>query len=93
MAACRRDGKGPAHWAARHGRTAVLRRLLELGVEGGANARTANGTSMLMLACYGGHVAAAELLRQRGQRAGWNISSLQTPFTSESRSSVIQRSP
>ena len=33
---------------------------------GAHGAQTANGTSMLMLAYYGGNVAATELLRQRG---------------------------
>ena len=30
LRACRRDGRGPLHWAARHGRTVVLRYLLTL---------------------------------------------------------------
>jgi ankyrin repeat protein len=62
--ACRPDGKGPAHWAARHGREAVLVLLLEeAGGEGaGVDVRTADGTTLLMLACFGGHIGTAELL-------------------------------
>ena len=64
VVACRRDGRGPAHWAARHGRTEVLRHLLGLAGGGSlaANARTTNGTTMLMFACYGGHVETAAAL-------------------------------
>jgi ankyrin repeat protein len=66
----RRDGRGPAHWAARHGHTAVLSRLLEWDGApfGTANARTTNGTTMLMLACFGGHVETAKALIRAGAR-------------------------
>ena len=67
LRACRRDGRGPLHWAARHGQTEVLQFLLTLegfGVD--ANQRTTNGTTMLMLACYGGYVASAALLLEHG---------------------------
>ena len=69
---CRRDGRGPAHWAARHGRTAVLQRLLAWpsGCFGTPNTRTTNGTTMLHLACYGGHVEAAEALLAAGAELG-----------------------
>ncbi len=64
----RRDGRGPAHWAARHGHTAVLSRLLgwEGAPFGTANTRTTNGTTMLMLACFGGHVETAKALLLAG---------------------------
>jgi hypothetical protein len=62
---CRPDGKGPAQWAARHGQEIVLRLLLEEeGVR--ADARTADGTSLLHLACFGGHESTAKLLLSRG---------------------------
>lgn len=66
----RRDGRGPAHWAARHGHTEVLNRLLEWDGApfGTANARTTNGTTMLMLACFGGHVETAKALIRAGAR-------------------------
>jgi len=62
--ACRRDGRGPAHWAARHGRDEVLRYLLSLGMN--PNTRTTNGTTMLMFAAFGGHVACGEILLENG---------------------------
>ena len=67
---CRRDGRGPAHWAARHGRTAVLSRLLQWqgAPFGTANTRTTNGTTMLMLASFGGHVETAKTLLRAGAR-------------------------
>ena len=69
-ALCRRDGRGPAHWAARHGAADVLLRLLswEGRPFGDANTVTTNGTTALMLACYGGHVGAAQLLLDEGAR-------------------------
>jgi ankyrin repeat protein len=64
----RRDGRGPAHWAARHGHTAVLSRLLAWEGQpfGTPNTRTTNGTTMLMLACFGGHVETARSLLDAG---------------------------
>jgi hypothetical protein len=50
--------------AARHGRLAVLATLLTARSD--VNTRTTNGTSMLMLAAYGGHVEACELLLRHG---------------------------
>lgn len=62
--ASRRDGRGPAHQAARFGHPAVLEHLLENGVS--VESRTTTGVTMLMLASYGGHVAACELLLRHG---------------------------
>eukprot|EP00976_Prorocentrum_cordatum_P081307 1184347-Prorocentrum_minimum.AAC.2 len=63
--ACRRDGRGAAHWAARHGRAEVLVYLLVyLGMD--PDARTANGTTALMLAAYGGHTSAMDALLAHG---------------------------
>ena len=66
--ACRRDGRTALHWAARHGHTAVLTHLLSgaagLGID--ANRRTTNGTTMLMLACYGGHAEVCDALLAHG---------------------------
>mmetsp|Transcript_56539 Transcript_56539/g.183791 ORF Transcript_56539/g.183791 Transcript_56539/m.183791 type:complete len:467 (+) Transcript_56539:261-1661(+) len=61
--ASRRDGRGPAHVAARFGRAEVLARLLEARAD--INVRTTNGTSMLMLAGYGGHMQSCSLLAER----------------------------
>lgn len=46
---CRRDGRGPLHWACRHGRLEMLQFLLDQGV-GRLDDRAADGTTMLMLA-------------------------------------------
>jgi len=45
---CRRDGRGPLHWACRHGRLDMARFLLSLGA---VEQRAADGTTPLMLAC------------------------------------------
>ena len=61
--ACRRDGRGPLHWAARHGREETLRYLLGLPDLGSdPDLRTTNGTTMLMLACFGAHLTTADVL-------------------------------
>ena len=73
VALCRQDGRGPAHWACRHGHLHVLDALHEHGLAH-VESRTADGTSMLMLACYGGHLAVARRLLELGASltaAGW----------------------
>ena len=47
---CRKDGRGPLHWACRHGQLEMLRFLMDAGV-GHVDDRAADGTTMLMLAC------------------------------------------
>eukprot|EP00933_Yihiella_yeosuensis_P056078 TRINITY_DN5505_c0_g2_i1.p1 TRINITY_DN5505_c0_g2~~TRINITY_DN5505_c0_g2_i1.p1 ORF type:complete len:554 (-),score=117.33 TRINITY_DN5505_c0_g2_i1:74-1558(-) len=60
LPASRRDGRGPAHWAARHGQSQVLESLLRNGVS--VNAVTSNGGTMLMFASFGGHLGTCKLL-------------------------------
>ncbi|CAK9084602.1 unnamed protein product [Durusdinium trenchii] len=60
---CRRDGRSPLHWAARFGRLEMCRFLLEVGL-GRVEDRSADGTSPMMLACFGGHIDVVELLVQ-----------------------------
>ena len=63
--ACRRDGRGPAHWAARNGHAETILWLLQHTSALGAESPTGDGTTMLMLAAFGGHVEAAQLLVER----------------------------
>lgn len=67
---CRRDGRGPLHWACRHGRLDMARFLLSLGA---VEQRAADGTTPLMLACFGGHTEVADyLLSARADLAAQN---------------------
>eukprot|EP00435_Cladocopium_sp_Y103_P037965 s2676_g10.t1 len=69
---CRRDGRGPLHWACRHGRLDMARFLLQQHL-GGAEQRAADGTTPLMLACFGGHTEVADyLLSARADLAAQN---------------------
>eukprot|EP00434_Breviolum_minutum_P033048 symbB.v1.2.029237.t1/scaffold3175.1/size97379/4 len=56
---CRKDGRGPLHWACRHGQLEMLGFLIDAGV-GHVDDRAADGTTMLMLACFGGHTHVAD---------------------------------
>mmetsp|Transcript_23811 Transcript_23811/g.42357 ORF Transcript_23811/g.42357 Transcript_23811/m.42357 type:complete len:284 (-) Transcript_23811:156-1007(-) len=64
---CRRDGRGPAHWAARCGHANVLTYLLEQRATGAehADVPTGDGSTMLMLAAFGGHLDVADVLVNR----------------------------
>ena len=47
-----KDGRTAMHWAARNGKIEVMDYFLKSGVD--VNVFTKDGTTPLMLACYGG---------------------------------------
>ena len=62
---CRRDGRGPVHWACRHGQLDMLQFLLEAKA-GQVEDRAADGTTPLMLASFGNHVELMKALLDLG---------------------------
>lgn len=73
-----RYGWTPLHWAARHGQTSVVQRLLNEGAE--IDAREHMGRTALHVATMGNHRDTAELLIARGAdvnaRDRWGVTPL-----------------
>lgn len=63
LKATRLDGRACGHWAARFGRTEVLKLLLSCQVH--PDVRTTTGITPLMLASYAGHTDACQILLDR----------------------------
>ena len=63
----RKDGKTCLHWASRNGRTAVARFLLSAEIGLPVDLPTKDGSTPVMLACFGGHLGLAQVLQAEFQ--------------------------